>query len=172
MTGAAPALPDGEPRFRIAHLVRDPALRTALKTAEDCLGPIPSLPNDERATAGSDNAWSIIRRACLEAQVERARRELIDAQFSAVFHSLSGKRLDDFQALRKVAFDRAREAIDRVAWLPAMNRRQLDWKKHVIGQCWLRTDSAFRDAVARDEAYLATKAGARARAKCDRGARA
>lgn len=60
-----------EPRFRIADLVRDPALRKALATAEDELGPIPALPMDENDAYGSDKARIIFHHAYCEASIER-----------------------------------------------------------------------------------------------------
>jgi hypothetical protein len=59
----------------------------------------------------------------------------------------------------------------RFAQVPAMNSDQLKRKKEMIGKIWLGSESVFRDAIAHDEAYLATKPGARPRAKCDREVR-
>ncbi len=149
-----------EPRFRIAHLIRDPALRAALKTAEDDLGPIPLLPDDKSSAAGADDSESIFNRVFCEAREERARRDLVEAQFITVFHVIRGKELDDFQAVRRIAWARLREVLARLAETPAMTHCRLKRKKRMIGKAWLR-DSVFSDAVARDEAYLTTKAAAK-----------
>jgi hypothetical protein len=147
----------------------------ALKTAEDDLGPIPVLPkNTEIAAAGSDDARSIFYRAVCEATLERARYDVVEAQFFVAWRGgdgIRGKELEVFQAARGIAMDRLRKALVRLAGLPAMDRHQLTGKKDMIGKIWLTSESVFRDAVARDEAYLATKPGARPRAKCDREVR-
>jgi hypothetical protein len=147
-----PALP--EARFRVANLVRDPAVRKALRTVEDGLGAIPVLPQNKSGAAGSDNAMSIFHRAFLEAKLERARYEFVDMQY-AIARSRNEKSSSLFAANRN-ARDRLRAELMRLAGLPAMCRTQLEWKKEAIGKVWLE-EPVFRDAVARDEAYLSTK---------------
>jgi hypothetical protein len=155
-----PALPDDEPCFRIAHLLRDPALRTAFKTVEDGLGPIPPLPHkNEIAAAGSDEARWIFHRAYWQTKVAISLHELVEGQFCVDSHELSGKVLDDFQAARRISLDRLREALMRFAKVPAMTTSQLERKKEIIRKAW-RDKAVFRDALARDEAYLRAKASA------------
>jgi hypothetical protein len=156
----ARGLPDDEPRFCIAQLFRDPALRTAFRTAEDGLGPTPLLPKSKIEAAGSDNAQSIFSRAYWAARVVAARHELVEAQFAVGFHDDRGKTSDAVQLTRKISRELLYEALVRLAGLPAMTGCQLEWKKEIIGKIWLRTDSVFREAIARDEAYLRAKASA------------
>jgi hypothetical protein len=158
--GKHPGLPQDEPLFRVAHLVRDRVLRKALRTAEDELGPIPLLPKDQKDAAGSDDEWSIFYCAWKRAELENARHDLVEAEFFAAGGVwLSGKELAQFQALRRVANARRREEMVRFARVPAMTRRQLKLKKRIISSIWSRQD-VFSEALARDEAYLRTKAKA------------
>jgi hypothetical protein len=145
-----------EPRFRIAHLARDPALRKSLTIAEDDHGSIPVLPKDEKGAHGSDDARSIFHRAYCEASVERALYELVWAQRALA--SCRGEESGLLAVEWNVARDRMMEAFERLAAIPAMSSDLLSRKKRMIGPRWLRLHSVFSDAVARDEAYLRTKA--------------
>ena len=155
----AQGLPNDEPRFRISHLVSDPALRSALETAEDGLGAIPVLPSDE-CEAGSwrsaEDARSIFHHAFLETKVKSAQFELALAKHAVGLYELSGKELNALFNERMIALAQLRKSLVRLAGLPAMTYQQLEWKKRITLKPW-RKDSVFSDAFARDEAYLKTK---------------
>jgi hypothetical protein len=152
-------LPQDDPRFRIAHLVRNPALRKALGKTEDELGPIPVLPKDEIGASGIDDVRSMFYRACGRANLAKMRHRVVEAEFSAAGGPwLKGKELAELQARRHTSFLMIREALMRFSGVPAMTSGELKFKKAIIGKVWLRKDSAFYEGIARDEAYLSTKA--------------
>jgi hypothetical protein len=85
---------------------------------------------------------------------------LAEAEALPVLGRLEGKEYADVQAARSIALNRMQQAMVRFAELPAMSRNQLSLKKHAIGAGRIKRD-IFRDAIARDEAYLRVKAANR-----------
>ena len=124
------------------------------------LGPIPVLPNNKAGASGSDCAGSIFHRACLEAELEAARNEVIQIEFALAYPKLKGDELAAFQARRTVSIARSREAQERLAANPAIDRDQLTRKTKIIFISW-RDEALFSDAIARDKAYLEARAAAR-----------
>jgi hypothetical protein len=152
----APGLP--EPRYRIAHLLRDPVLKTILKATEENLGPIPSLPRENEVEGhSSDEARWIFHSAYCQARVAVSLHEVVEGEFAAVYRDLSGETLADFQAARGISRVRLREALMRFAKVPAMTAWELQRKKQVIDKNW-RKEAVFCDPIAADEAYLRAKA--------------
>lgn len=157
----SPGLPNDEPRYRIAHLVRDPVLRAAIENAEADLGPVPALPGDKSSAAGSDDAKTIFRRAYCEAMLEKARYEVVDAEyFAACSRGISEKDRRALLPIERRARDKFRDALTRFADVPATSPEQLKTKKAMIGRQWLILYPVFSEAVARDEAYLKALADA------------
>ncbi|MDT7535370.1 hypothetical protein OVY48_18330 [Sphingobium sp. SA2] len=103
---------------------------------------------------------NVFTAAWLDANIARAVRDLIEAQWLREYrsHDNGGSMKEE----REVAFANMQSAVFGLAFTPAMNKRQLDQKKKAIGSAWLRAEGrlydGLRSAVAADEARLTRRA--------------